>query len=87
MNTGECKTLKHRTSYTYFHLSNSNPAVGRNEDILTSGSELSKSLKMSDGDAQWCTTAYKLFCSRYQMFLRDIFSMRRTTVCIYLIMK
>ena len=87
MNTGECQTLKHRTSYTYFHLSNSNPAVGGNEDMLTSGSELNKWLKMSDGNAQWCTKACKLFWSRYQMFLRDIFSMRRTTVCIHLIYK
>jgi len=41
MNTGECQTLKQRISYIYFHSSsNSNPAVGRNEDILTSGSEV-----------------------------------------------
>jgi len=41
MNTGECQTLKQCTSYTYFHLpSNSNPTVGRNEDMLTSGSEV-----------------------------------------------
>jgi len=40
MKAGECQTLEQRTSYTYFHLSsNSNPAVGRNQDILTSGSE------------------------------------------------
>ena len=41
--------------------SNSNPAVGRNEYILTSNSELSKWLKMSDWNAQWCTKACKLF--------------------------
>jgi len=41
MITGECQTLKQRASYTYFHLSsNSIPAVGRNEDILASGSEV-----------------------------------------------
>jgi len=41
MNTGECKTLKQRTSYTYLHFSsNSNWAMGRNEDILASGSEV-----------------------------------------------
>jgi len=41
MNTGECQTQKQRTSYTYIHLaSNNNPAVGRNEDIITSGSEV-----------------------------------------------
>jgi len=40
MNTGECQTLKQRTSYTYFHLSsNRNPAVGRNQD-LASGYEV-----------------------------------------------
>jgi len=41
MNTGEYHALKQRTSYTYFHLSSkSNPAMGRNEDILMSGSEV-----------------------------------------------
>jgi len=61
MKTGECQTLKQHTIYTYFHLSsNSNPAVGKNEGILTSDSELSKLLEMSDGDAQWCTKTCKL---------------------------
>jgi len=41
MNTGECQTLKQRTSYIYSHLSsNRNPEVERNQDILTSGSEV-----------------------------------------------
>jgi len=41
MNTGECQTLEQLTSYIYSHLSsNRNPAVGRNQDILTSGSEV-----------------------------------------------
>jgi len=36
-----CQTLKQRTSSTYFHSSSkTNPAVERNEDILTSGSEV-----------------------------------------------
>jgi len=40
----------------------------------------SKWLKTSDGDAQWRTKAC-LFWPRYQMLLRDIFNLRRTTVC------
>jgi len=35
--------------------------MGRNEDILTSSSELSKWLKMSNENAQWCTEACQLF--------------------------
>jgi len=41
MNTGECQTLKQRTSYTYFLLSpNSNPAVEEMKIFLTSGYEV-----------------------------------------------
>jgi len=85
MNTGECQTLKQRTSYTYTFTYHQIGAGSGKKSRHFNIRFRSNWLQTSDGDSHRRTRAWKLFWSRYQMVLRDICNMRRTTVCIHLI--